>query len=287
MYAEMVLEKMKQEQRSSYIEKLKQHGRDYVLKHLGADRDIDSVEAYELEAFKSWMLNQVDSTETVNRVLTSMRQMFNYAARQGVCDPPRMPKNFPVRMAERTERWQILPPAEVARVIGLLSEDAQPALIYLANIGGRTGMAPAVRRSMCDFTTPGRPRVHYPATVMKSRKKLTVELNDAAFQALMYGLATHGDTPFPLRPHQLRDRWRDAREAAGYPKLRIHDLRHSRISSWIQAQVPLHVVRDLAGHCSLVVTNWYAHSTDEARHQASQLAPVDLGLRVPTLDEDV
>ncbi len=272
-YAMMVAAKEKEGRREGYTRKLIQHGRDYIVSRLGPERDIGTVEDAELEQLKSELMLELGAAGSVNRVLTSIRQLFKYASRMGFCRLPRLPGNVPTNMHEAVEHWQILSPAEIAKVLALVPEEARPAIVFLANIGGRTSMAPAVRRSMCDLADPECARVHYPASAMKGRKKLTVDLNQAALHALEVGLELHGDQPFPLPTWKLRKLWNKAREAAGYPTLRIHDLRHSRISALLHDNPP-HVVRDMVGHCSLVVTNLYAHSTDEARRRAARSVEV-------------
>jgi hypothetical protein len=47
-----------------------------------------------------------------------------------------------------------------------------------------------------------------------------------------------------------------------------HDFRHSFVSNQLDAGTPIHVVRNLAGHASIVTTQLYAHSSDEARRAA-------------------
>jgi len=277
-FAMMVAAKEKEGKRQGYTRKLIQHGRDYIVSRLGPNRDIGSVTDAELEQLKSMLMLELGAAGSVNRVLTSVRQLFKFASRMGFCQLPRLPNNVPTNLHEAVEQWQILSPKEIAKVLALVPEEARPAIVFLANIGGRTAMAPAVHRSMCDLADPERPRVHYPASVMKGRKKLSVDLNQAALQALQVGLELHGDRPFPLPDWKLRKLWNKAREAAGYTTLRIHDLRHSRISTLLHNNPP-HVVRDMVGHCSLVVTNLYAHSTDEARRRAARSVEVraDLG----------
>jgi integrase len=54
--------------------------------------------------------------------------------------------------------------------------------------------------------------------------------------------------------------WLPAIEKAGVPGMRVHDMRHSAISWWIAAHIPLADVRDRAGHSSIAVTNTYCHS---------------------------
>src|SRR5262249_47049296 len=74
--------------------------------------------------------------------------------------------------------------------------------------------------------------------------------------------------PFPYSYDFLIRRWRIAREAAGRPTLRIHDLRHAFVSNQLDRGTPIHVVRDLAGHASVVTTQLYSHASDEARRAA-------------------
>jgi len=276
--AGMVAEKQQEGKRQGYIRKLIQHGRDHIIPYFGASRRIDSIPDTELEAFKGALMAKLDR-KTTSRVLTTLRQTFKFAERRGICRAPRLPDNVSVRIQEEVERWQILSESEIEKVLKLVPHEARPALVFLSNIGGRTSMAPAVHRTMCDFRDPKRPRVHFPASMMKGRKKLTVDLNAAALNALQVGLQQHGDRPFPLPDWKLRKLWNKAREAAGYPTLRIHDLRHSRVSALLKDNPP-HVVRDMVGHCSLVVTNLYAHSSDEARRKAARSVVVNVDLEV-------
>lgn len=55
----------------------------------------------------------------------------------------------------------------------------------------------------------------------------------------------------------------------GWPGLRFHDLRGSAIVMWIRARVPLHVVREMAGHGSLKTTDIYVRL---ARNELSEAA---------------
>jgi integrase len=54
--------------------------------------------------------------------------------------------------------------------------------------------------------------------------------------------------------------WLPAIEKAGIPGLRVNDTRHSAISWWVSARIPLGDVRDRAGHSSISVTNNYIHA---------------------------
>ena len=53
--------------------------------------------------------------------------------------------------------------------------------------------------------------------------------------------------------------WLPAIKTAGIPGLRFHDMRHSAISWWVAARIPLADVRDRAGHANIAVTSRYIH----------------------------
>jgi integrase len=57
--------------------------------------------------------------------------------------------------------------------------------------------------------------------------------------------------------------WKPACEKAGIPELRVHDARHSAISWWANAGIPLAAVRDRAGHSNITTTSRYIHYTGD------------------------
>lgn len=55
------------------------------------------------------------------------------------------------------------------------------------------------------------------------------------------------------------------------PGYRLHDLRHSAITAWVDQGVELATVQRWAGHQSLKTTNRYVHATDRAECAAVTL----------------
>ncbi len=142
----------------------------------------------------------------------------------------------------------------------------RPLFTYIANTGLRVGSALATEVDWIDFAAHV---VRYPKRVMKNRKPHVIELNPEAEQALHDELATSPHKPFDFSYWYALKRWHVAREAAGFPTFRIHDLRHSYITALLDSGVAIHVVRDIAAHRDLHVTQHYAHSSDDARRRAA------------------
>jgi integrase len=62
---------------------------------------------------------------------------------------------------------------------------------------------------------------------------------------------------------KFRREWVKAQKAAGIIDLaRVHDIRHTAISRWANAGIPLSAVRDRAGHTDLSTTSRYIHTID-------------------------
>ena len=80
----------------------------------------------------------------------------------------------------------------------------------------------------------------------------------------------------PIPYYTAGDRWRDARDAAGLPGLRFHDLRHFFASGLIAAGCDVVTVQRALGHASATITlNTYAHlwpsAADRTRSAAADL----------------
>lgn len=59
--------------------------------------------------------------------------------------------------------------------------------------------------------------------------------------------------------------------AAGLPKFRFHDLRHSAATFLIAAGIPLKHVSELLGHSTITITaDIYGHLLDESNREAGE-----------------
>ena len=67
----------------------------------------------------------------------------------------------------------------------------------------------------------------------------------------------------------ISKQWDIFRKAAGFPHLRIHDLRHQFASLLINEGVSLYTVKALLGHAQIATTERYSHLTIDSMLSAS------------------
>lgn len=272
--SELIAHKEREGRAKDYRRKIREHLKNYIAPELGADTSVGDITPKQLLAFKHKLGASDLDHETCNRILTSLRQILKHAEEAGYIVSPALPRNFRTPSWKSRERWQILEPAEIAKLLKLAPHDIRPILGYVANTGLRIGSALATEHAWIDFSSHV---VKYPASSMKGRQPHVVELNRAAEAFLREAIDRGGAKPFDFSYWFVLDRWLELRKAFGRPTLRIHDLRHSFVSNQLAAGTPIHVVKDMAAHRSLAVTALYAHSSDEARRAAAKRVEIAVG----------
>ena len=83
----------------------------------------------------------------------------------------------------------------------------------------------------------------------------------------------------------LRDatHWDEVVTRLGYEHLRRHDLRHTGLTWMADASVPVHVLRKIAGHGSLVTTQRYLHPDAQSIADAGIALSAHLALEKASL----
>lgn len=82
----------------------------------------------------------------------------------------------------------------------------------------------------------------------------------------------------PLRPGVVSRAFGKARERAGVPRVRFHDLRHSAATALLAEGVPLAVISEWLGHAGIAITaSAYAAIVPELRHEAADAMDRALG----------
>jgi site-specific recombinase XerD len=113
------------------------------------------------------------------------------------------------------------------------------------------------------------------ASTSKSKKLRSVPLNETAMDVLSK-LDTRGQYESVFinkrtkRPYTtISKQWDIIRKVAGFPQLRIHDLRHQFASLLINEGVSLYTVKALLGHAQIATTERYSHLTIDSMLSAS------------------
>jgi integrase len=121
---------------------------------------------------------------------------------------------------------------------------------------------------------------HKPAERLKQKRASTIPLNPLALKLLheMHA-ATTGDLLFPAvkdhtRPmhRELRTLWLQVSKQAGLETLRVHDLRHVFATTALEAGAPLITIAPLLGHSNTVMTQRYAHISNQMLLEATTKA---------------
>lgn len=69
----------------------------------------------------------------------------------------------------------------------------------------------------------------------------------------------------------IKKAWHTIRTRAGFPEVRIHDLRHTHASHLVSSGLSLSIVGKLLGHTQVSTTQRYAHLADEPLRQATEI----------------
>ncbi len=92
------------------------------------------------------------------------------------------------------------------------------------------------------------------------------------------GLCFTDEIGRPCDPHRVSSAFHRAREAAGVPRIRFHDLRHSAATLMLAEGIPLAVISEWLGHAGIAITAaHYAAVVPELRREAADAMDRALG----------
>jgi integrase len=262
-------------------------------------------------AVHGWIAEQ-SSRSTVKNSLAVLVRVMEQAVRDGITD--RNPARVVgwQREYQRAEdelddprslalpNWDALTQlaaALVARSAGHFAGWGE-VVIFAACTAARIGEVSGVRRADIDRdtwtwivrrqTTPGPGGLIDKGT--KGKRARTVPLIEEVRPLVERRLASVGPDPMArlftgprggrITTAVLRDatHWDEAVTALGYEHLRRHDLRHTGLTWMADAGVPVHVLRKIAGHGSLVTTQRYLHPDAQSIVAAGQALSAHLAL---------
>lgn len=226
---------------------------------LGADLPVSEVTASMVQAWRQQQLAKGSRPATVNRRVSTLRAMLSDASMNGHLDsPPLLPKQLPARNG----RERVLLDDERDRILRALVQLGEPVLAdvveFLLETGCRVGEVLKVRGQDVDLKAR---TVSFWST--KNGTNRTVPLTGRAVDALrgnMPAVATR--RVFPIEYWNLRDRWDQAKVAAGLGEdqaLVLHSLRHTCATRLAQGGISLHQLQAWGGWASPSACQRYIH----------------------------
>lgn len=191
---------------------------------------------------------------TINRSLGALKKALRLAFDRGAIavDYSASIK----RLAENNARSTYLTPDEVGRIANCASEPVRAAIWIAVLTGLRRG-------EICKIAASD---IGAESILIRAGNTKTLRTRTIPITAALRPWLPH--LPLPINFEGVKSGFRRAREAAGLPHARFHDLRHSCASILINAGVPLEVVRDVLGHGTIKTTERYAHLQVDAQRAA-------------------
>ena len=207
---------------------------------------------------------------TLNRRVAVLSRILTTARDLGYCDKMTL---LPRWKEKSGAELYMTPTQEEALFEQEMPPSLRNGIVFLLETGCRVGEMFSVARS--DIVgTLAKPVWMLRGCHTKTGESRTLPLTQAAWNAFQQQQRKFLSDPdvqpwkATLSRSQFSHAWRKAREQAGLPNLRLHDLRHTFASRLVQRGVSLYVVQRLLGHSNAETTTRYAHLDTAALSQA-------------------
>jgi integrase len=211
---------------------------------------------------------------TVNRELSLLRRMFNEAYREGwIVRNPFSTGGSLISTADEKKRERILTREEEARLLEACSAPSRahlrPIVVCALDTGMRRGEIFSLRWRDLDFDN----RVlTIQATHTKTMKERQVAMTSRLAIELETLRAAAPENPngrvFGISDN-VKKSFNAARQAAGLPDVRFHDLRHTAATRLVSLHIPLPEVGRVLGHTQPITTYRYVNANIETARRAA------------------
>ena len=207
----------------------------------------------EAHLMKDKMLEEGYSPLTVNRRLAVIKRVLNLAYKEWEWLDTPLGDKIKKCSEKDTAREYYLTEDEVAEILSHMRSPWKEMVQLAAFTGLRQGNILNLQPEWWS-----KPHLHIPGMYngkrnTKNGKPLTVTVPEFLHPWMEM-------LPWGVSLNSLRVEWEAAREKAGMPHIRFHDLRHTFASWMIQkGGMPLVVLQKIMGHSHVGVTEKYAH----------------------------
>lgn len=258
------------------------------------DRKLHQVKKLDLKTFVQTKLADGYNPSTVNRMIAAIKMVFNRAEEWDIIQSHENPARGVrgVKVPKRVDRF--LSAEEAQRLEAEVRASESPMLrfiiAFLLLTGARKREALDARWSDVDFnrrvwTIPlsksGRPRY---VPLSPEAVNVLEELQRQSFRVMGYrtnDVEWIFPNPRTRKPFvNIFFAWNRARQRAGLPDVRIHDLRHSFASALVNEGMTLYDVKEILGHSNMATTTRYAHLSQQRLKDVAAVAGKHFGLKL-------
>ena len=268
---------------------VKQRNKSWKTKRTQIDRFKSRFRAIPPRAFRevhvqkyiSWRLSAGVKNSTINREMTCLKHMFSWAVKMGYVE------KSPISLVEKLYEpdWDGPKPTSdaVEGVISKLPPAQQAVFIVIRETGARRGEVFALKHWQVDRES---------RTILlrqtKTGKSTIAPLTKRAMEAIDSIPVLQGCDYVFYNPDtgtrwiDLKRSWNKARKEAGYPWLRIRDLRPAFAINAAELGAPMHFIQSALGHTSVQMTERYYAKFDKHSAARALLDIVELGTSTGT-----
>jgi integrase len=244
-------------------------------------RYMDEIERREVVTFAAKLIES-HKPASVNRIVVVLRFIYSLAMRWDTPGVKSNPCTGVRGYEENNKRERYLSEDETKRLIEAVQESENPCLKFIVVMLILTGArkSEVLKASWEQFNLEQR---LWRIPLSKSGKARHVPINDGLLD-LLHLLPRYEFTDYLFVNPQTRkpfrtffNSWDQARNKAGLPDVRVHDIRHSYASFLINNGRSLYEVQRLLGHSQIKTTQRYAHLSPETLLDASNIASLAVG----------
>ncbi len=229
----------------------------------------EMIEGYKQKRLKQKVrgqdLKRTMKGSSINRELATLKNIFSVALKQKRYrgdNPVRQVSYFPEQ-----NRDYVLSKEEIGRLLEAAGGTLRKIVLIALNTGLRKGEILSLRWNQVNFEEG---IISFART--KSAKYFRVPMNQVV-RDILAGVEKKSDHVFPGRGSRgylfdCKKQFEAAREKAGLPELRFHDLRHCAGTYMAAAGIPLTTVQQILGHQDIRTTIRYINPNDEGRRKA-------------------
>jgi len=281
---------------------------------VGWNRQLSKVSVRDIETARSNRLRAAIAPATANKEVKALRRIFNLAILRGYLSRDSNPCNGIPMLKVAPKRPKYISPEEFHQIYGRAPDSFWRALVVLLYTTGlrlreamnltwhdidfESGQLYVTRKAQSGFVQAWTPKDH-------QMRSIPLPEQAVALLAVWQSVAPEG-CPYVFVEHERWDyyrrlvetgKWCSGRDlvnnllrrfkticrSAGVGPYSIHDVRRSCITNWAR-RLPMHVVKELAGHSDIETTQRYYLSIQPEDIRKARAVQDKLLGKIPTSD---